>query len=142
MAVNVLSKVSWKKSVAYKQVCIYFWKRQKQLPRGVVRKRYSENMQQIYREHPCRSVILIKVLWNHSMVWVFSFKFAAPFPKNTSWGLLLNETEYISFRSRVCWIIRNLMVTDRSSRSEVFCKNGFWKISQNSQEKAWDLQLF
>ena len=37
---------------------------QKQPSRGVLKKRCSENMQQIYREHPCRSVILIKLQSN------------------------------------------------------------------------------
>ena len=36
----------------------------KQPLRGVLQKRCSENMQQIYRRHPCRSVISIKLLCN------------------------------------------------------------------------------
>ena len=37
------------------------------------------------REHPCRSVVSIKLLWNRSSTWVFFCKFAAYF-QNTSGG--------------------------------------------------------
>ena len=61
---------------------------QKQPPGSVVKKRCSENMQQIYRfEQPCWTVISIKLLCN----------FATPFPKNTSGGLLL-AIEFLSTR--------------------------------------------
>ena len=47
-------------------------------------------------EHPSRSVIWIKLQWNHTSVWVFSCEFLAyfqtPFSKNTSRRLLLNPS--------------------------------------------------
>ena len=62
---------------------------QKQLSRSVLRKRCSENMQQIYRRTPmpkcdlrtprpkCDFTKVAKQLyWNHTSVWVFSCKFA------------------------------------------------------------------
>ena len=62
---------------------------QKQPSRGVLKKRCSENMQQICREHPCRSVILIKLqsnfIENRTLTWVFSCKFAAYFQNTFSY---------------------------------------------------------
>ena len=91
------------------------FKIQKQPSRGVLRKRCSENMQQIYRRTPCRSTTSIKLqqiyrrtpmvkydfnkialqlYWNRTSVWVFSCKFAAYLQntfsyKNTFGQLLL-----------------------------------------------------
>ena len=70
---------------------------QKQPSRGVLIKRCSENMQQIYiREHPCRSVISIKlkskiieITLRHGWSPVdLLYIFRTSFPKNTSGGLL------------------------------------------------------
>ena len=61
---------------------IYHHKIQKQPPGGVLKKRCSENMEQIYRRtpitlrHGCSPVNLLRT-------------FGTPFPKNTSWWLLL-----------------------------------------------------
>ena len=71
---------------------------QKQPPRCVPRKRYSENIQQIYRRHPCRSAISIKLLCNFLETTLrhgFSpinllHIFRTPFLKNTSGWLLLH----------------------------------------------------
>ena len=56
---------------------------QKQSSRGVLRKRYSENMQQIYRRAPMPSCDFNKVVsqlyWNHTSAWVSYCKFAAYF---------------------------------------------------------------
>ena len=73
------------------------WLLQKQPPRGVPRKRCSENMQQIYREHPCRSVISIKSQSNFIEITLqhgcspvnLLYIFRTPFSKNTSGWLLL-----------------------------------------------------
>ena len=76
--------------------------RQKQPPRGVPSKRCSENMQQIYRKHPCRSAISIKLLCNFietafrhgcSLVNLLHI-FRTPFLKNTSGWLLLSKSYY------------------------------------------------
>ena len=60
---------------------------QKQPPKGVPRKRCSENMQQIYRRPPMPKCDFNKVAkqlyWNSTSAWVFSCKFAAYF-QNTS----------------------------------------------------------
>ena len=66
---------------------------QKQPSRGVLIKRCSENMHQIYKTHAeVRFQITCLAYSNHISTWVFSFKFAAyfqtPFPKNTSGGIL------------------------------------------------------
>ena len=76
------------------------WKRQKQLSRGILRKRCSENMQQVYRRSPCRNIILKKLLynqlcWNRTSAWIFSCEFAAffqnTFHENTFGGLTLKR---------------------------------------------------
>ena len=62
------------------------WLVQKQPPRGVPRKRCSENMQQIYRRTPMPKCDFNKVAkqlyWNRTLAWVFSCKFAA-YSQNT-----------------------------------------------------------
>ena len=70
---------------------------QKQPPRGVLKKRRSENMQQIYRRTPmpkCNFKKVAKQLyWNQTSTCVFSCKFSAsfrtPFTQNPSGWLLL-----------------------------------------------------
>ena len=76
---------------------------QKQPPRGVLRKRCSENMKQIYRRTPMPKCDFNKVAlpfyWNHTLAWVFSCKFAAPSMELTlsRWGCLSTK----KFSSRV-----------------------------------------
>ena len=73
------------------------WKGEKQPPKGVLKKRCSENMQQIYRRKPMRSMISIKLLCDFieiTLRHVFSPKdllhiFRTPFRRNTSGWLLL-----------------------------------------------------
>ena len=76
---------------------------QKQPPRGVPRKMFPENMKQIYREHPCRDVISIKLQSNFievalrhgcSTVNLLHVSRTA-FPRNTS-GLLFFAPIYLS----------------------------------------------
>ena len=56
---------------------------QNQPSRGVLKKRYSENMQQIYRRTAMPKCDFNKQLcWNHTSTWVFSCKFAAYFQNN------------------------------------------------------------
>ena len=70
---------------------------QKQPPRGVSRKKCSENMRQIHKGTPMPKWDFNKaasqLYWNHTSVWVFSCKFAEYFQKsflkNTSGRLLL-----------------------------------------------------
>ena len=53
-------------------------------------------------EHPCRSVILIKLLWNRFLAWVFSCKFAANFQNTFSYKHLWTATSILSpFRINV-----------------------------------------
>ena len=60
-------------------------------------------------EHPCRSVISIKLLWNHASAWVFSCKFAAyyqnTFFKNTSGRLLLNIFQVCDYHEKSCGLL-------------------------------------
>ena len=85
---------SW--PVYYKRVS----NRQNQPFRGILRKRCSENMQQIYRRTAARRcAISIKLqnqlYWNCTSIWVSSLYllhiFRTPFRKNTSGGLPLNR---------------------------------------------------
>ena len=54
---------------------------QKQPFRGVLSKRCSENMQQIYRRTPMPkcdfNIVALQLYWNHTSAWVLSCKFAA-----------------------------------------------------------------
>ena len=75
----------------------YFEELQEQPLRCVLRKRCSENMQQIYRRQPCRSAISIKLLCKFIEIELqhgcssvnFLHIFGRPFPRNTSGWLLL-----------------------------------------------------
>ena len=62
---------------------------QKQPCSGVLRKRCSENLQQIYRRTPMPKYDFTKVVkqlyWNHTSAWVFSCKFNAYFQSTFSW---------------------------------------------------------
>ena len=87
------TKVCWKKHIYYQQhniktkCWIHFKSKsqslflQKQPPKGVSRKRCSENMQQIYRRTPMPKCDFNKVAkqlnWNHTWTWVFSSKCAS-----------------------------------------------------------------
>ena len=70
----------------------------KQLPRGCLRKRCSENMQQIYRRTHLpkndSNKVVLQLHQNCTSTWIFSCKFASyfrtPFPKNTFGWLFLN----------------------------------------------------
>ena len=57
---------------------------QKQPSRGVLKKRYSENMQQIYRRTLMLKCDFNKVAWNRTLTWVISCKFAAYFQNTFS----------------------------------------------------------
>ena len=64
-----------------KQITIFLlWKRP---PRGVLRKRSSENLQQIYRGTPklkCNfNKVVSQLYWNYTSIWVFSCKLVAYF---------------------------------------------------------------
>ena len=123
---------------------------QKQQSRGILRKRCSENMQQIYRRTPTPKCDFNKVAkqlyWIHTLAWMFSCKFAAYFQntflKNTSGRLILNisfiksfiPVEYVcSFPYVINCIFRNLKLLSyvgadsRSSCSEVFLVKGVLK---------------
>ena len=92
-----------------------FYKIQKQSPRRVPRKRCFEDMQQIYRKTPMRSVILIKLFCNFiettlqhgsSPVNLLHI-FRTTFLKNTAGWLLLKIIVLKSFgkfkRKHLCW---------------------------------------
>ena len=72
---------------------------QKQPSRGALRKRCSENIQQIYRKHPCRSAISIKLLCNFIEITLrhgcspvsLLHIFRTLFPKNTPGRLLVQD---------------------------------------------------
>ena len=64
----------------------------KQLSRGVLRKKCSENMQQIYKRTPMPKCdfnkLALQLYWNRTLAWVFSCKFAAYFQNTFSQELL------------------------------------------------------
>ena len=70
-------------SVSFLLSCTLLSHLQKQPPRGILEKRCSENMQQIYRRTPMPKCDFNKVTkqlyWNYISAWVFSCKFAAYF---------------------------------------------------------------
>ena len=84
-----------------------FLSKQKQPYKGVLRKRCSENMQQIYRRTPIPKCdfnkVALQLYRNGTSAWC-SCKFAAyfqnTFPKNTSRGLHLTK---VAFCSHVCF---------------------------------------
>ena len=59
------------------------YNKQKQPPRGVPRKRWSENIQQIYRRTPMPKCdfnnVALQLYWNHTSAWLFSCKSALYF---------------------------------------------------------------
>ena len=57
---------------------------QKQPPGGVLSKRCSENMQQLYRRTPMPKCDFNKVASNRTSAWVLSCKFAAYFQSTFS----------------------------------------------------------
>ena len=63
---------------------VRFWLFQKQPPRGVPWKRFSENMQYIYRRTPILKCDFIQLYWNCTLAWVFSCKVAAYFQNTFS----------------------------------------------------------
>ena len=78
-------------------------------------------------EHPCHSAILIMQLyWNRTSAWVLSCKFAAyiftaPFPKNTSGGLLLllHSNKYVHIFV-TCFLICLSLVCGYSSNLYIY----------------------
>ena len=69
--------------VIHLMVCNFIKKRQKQLARGVLRKKFSEIMQQIYRRTPMQKYdfnkFVLQFYWYHTLAWVLSSKCAAYF---------------------------------------------------------------
>ena len=94
---------------------------QKLPSRGVLQKKCSENMQQIYRRTPmpkCSfNTAAVQLFWNHTSGWVFSCKFTAyfrtPLTRKTSERLLLNTPQ----------------VKD-SEKEKDYAKLIFWKVSE------------
>ena len=76
----------WKKEIEYisRVNCIV----QKQPSRGVLRKRCSKNMHQIYRRTPMPksdfNKVALQFYENHTSTWVFSSKFVASFQNTFS----------------------------------------------------------
>ena len=94
---------------------------QKQPPRGILRKRFSENMQQIYRRTTLPKCDFNKVAkqlyWNRTSAWVFSCKLAAYFQKNFSSEHLLMAA------SENTWKIMKVII-DKSKA----CNDNFQKV--------------
>ena len=87
-------------------------KEQKQPSKDVLRKKCSENMQQIYRWKPMPKCgfnkVALQFYWNHISSWVFSCKFAAYYQNTLSeeppgWLLLKQQLFWWSHVSRLCF---------------------------------------
>ena len=128
----------------------------KQPPKDVLKKRCSENMQQIYRKAPmpkrdCNKVVL-QLYSSHTSAWVFSSKFSAyfhiTFSKNTFGWLLLYAQSSFSIITRH---IYNKFLKDRLQlrilRTWIkICANSFINTSlnimkQNSTKVLGNLSL-
>ena len=110
------SKNSWKEAKCFEKLQsqnlqLYLkwctlWLIQKQLFKGVPKKRCSENMQQIHRRTPMPECNFNKVgkelYWNHTSAWVFSHKSAAYFQNTFSQEHLwtADSTNLFAF----CWV--------------------------------------
>ena len=87
-------EVSWVVSSVHGE-----YKDQKQTPRGFLRKRCSENMQQSYRRTPMPKCdfnkVVLQLYWNCTSSWCSPVNlqhiFRTPFPNNTSGQLLLKD---------------------------------------------------
>ena len=115
-------------------LCYNFF--QKQPFRGVLRKRYSENMQQIYRRTSipkCDSnKFALQYYWNYTLAWVFACKFAAYFQKT-----FLKEHQW-----KVASVFYNKNVT--TFMLQLSCYNFFMiKISylREKNDKLWQNML-
>ena len=86
----------------------------KQPFRGVLSKRCSENIHQIYKRIPILKCDFHKVAkqlyWNHTSAWVFSYEFAAyfqnTFSRNNSGWLLLKFRSQCKLFSQIIILIR------------------------------------
>ena len=85
---------------------------QKQPSGGVLRKRYSENMKQIYRRTPLPKYdfnkVALQLYWNRTSAWVFSCKFAAYFQNTFSQEHLWRATsDCIQYLIWTAWVLIN-----------------------------------
>ena len=95
---------------------------QKQQSSGVLRKRCSEIMQKIYRRTPMPkpkcdfNKVAKQLYWNRVSAWVFSVNllhiFRAPFPRDTSGWLLLNN---LLWNTNDCIAALTISITSRVS---------------------------
>ena len=109
---------------------------QKQPSRGVLRKRFLKICSKFTEEHPRRSGIWTKLLCTFieitlrhgcSPVNLLHF-FRTPFPKNVSWGLLLDPSRYMNRKHKQTWNQKSIGTPVSSRHVE--------KYPQNSQEKT------
>ena len=108
LAIIKLLKI-WTKHTALERINSFL---QKQPSRSVLRKRCSENIQQIYKRAPMPKCDFDKVglqlYWNHTSAWVFSAVnllhiFKIPFSRNTSGWLLLFLYSFL-FQRFACFL--------------------------------------
>ena len=76
---------------------------QRQPSRGVLRKRYSENMQQIHRRTPMPkcdvNLVALQLYWNRTSAWVFSCKFVVYFQNTFFYEHLWAAASYLSIKT-------------------------------------------
>ena len=97
----------------------------------VLKKSYSENLQQIFRIPPmpkCDFKEVAKQLyWNHSLVWVFFVNvlhiFRTPFPKNTFGGLLLCCKIYAFYHETSSGAILIQTIIGKKNKSKTVINN-------------------
>ena len=106
------------------------YQKQKQPPRGVPRKRCSENIQQIYRRTPMPKCDFNKV-YNFAVNLLHIFR--TTFPENTSEGLVLQKAGFclLNLHRKLFFVQSAEAVVRRCSVEKVFLE-----ILQNSQENT------
>ena len=136
MLLCIVSLIRLKELIQWKTVL------QKQPYRGVLKKRRSDNLQQIYRRKPMPKWISVKMLWNFFEIPLqhgcFPVRllhiFRTPFPKNTFEGLLLVLGRQIFVNADSCSNLTNRSGFRTAAAAKmkrfVIIVNG-WKPFQN-----------
>ena len=135
---------------------LFYRNLQKQPPRGVLTKRCSENMQQVYRRTPLPKCDFIEIThfywflifywfffprfyWNHTSAWVFSFKFSAYFQNAIS-----KEHLWVAASESLSKIVKIILWSTSLALHSVFdivliC---FFEKLQHFFDKVWSWHVY
>ena len=117
---------------------------QEQPSRDVLMKRYSENMQQIYRRTPipkCHFNIVAKQLyWNRNSAWVFSCEFTSYFKAASVCGFFTDRSDFgeLLHMARSIWIpllilLGNYFITVGGWLERALMQSGLLLVSQKGR---------